>query len=99
MRHLPRHYHGTSVYSLFPFFTPPVMKDNLAKLGTVTQYTDTDGKRPAPLPVPKVVDTVAGIRYVAEHPTAFAQVTVLGRGAQLLAQDDVLLLADKDTAP
>ena len=38
MRHLPRHYAGNSVYSMFPFFTPAVMKTNLTTLGIADQY-------------------------------------------------------------
>lgn len=71
MRHLPRHYPGDSVYSLFPFFTPAVMKENLTKLKLVDQYTGMDGKRPQPLPVPKVVDTIAGLKYVLADPKTF----------------------------
>lgn len=60
-RHLPRHYPPDNVYALFPFFTPDVTKGNLTKLGIADKYTFN---RPVPQPIPKVVDTIAGIRYV-----------------------------------
>ena len=60
-RHLPRHYPANSAYALFPFFTPPTTKDNLTKLGVANKY---DFARPKPQPIPKVVDTISGIRYV-----------------------------------
>ena len=61
MRHLPRHYPATSVYALFPFFTPETTKENLANLKIAEKY---DFARPKPLPIPKVVDTLQGIRTV-----------------------------------
>ncbi|THH01371.1 hypothetical protein EW026_g1293 [Hermanssonia centrifuga] len=60
-RHLPRHYPATSVYGLFPFFIPSETKKNLTKLKVADQY---DFSRPKPKPIPKVVDTIAGIRHV-----------------------------------
>ena len=36
-------------------------KNNLTKLGIVDKY---DLERPKPQPIPKVVDTISGIRYV-----------------------------------
>ena len=67
-RHLPRHYPPNSVYALFPFFTPATTKDNLTKLGVVEKY---DLARPKPQPIPKVVDTISGIRYVFTDFTKF----------------------------
>ena len=78
MRHLPRHYPGDSVYALFPFFTPPTMKANLTKLGLADQYANTDGARPTPLPIPKVVDTLDGIKYVFARPGQYANTYVKG---------------------
>ncbi|GJJ14559.1 hypothetical protein Clacol_008824 [Clathrus columnatus] len=60
-RHLPRHYPADSVYALFPLFTPEITKGNLTKLGIVDKYTFN---RPVPQPIPKIVDTISGIRYV-----------------------------------
>ncbi|CAL1708758.1 unnamed protein product [Somion occarium] len=60
-RHLPRHYPANNVYALFPFFTPEVTRQNLTKLGVADQYSYD---RPKAQPIPKVVDTLAGIRYV-----------------------------------
>jgi linoleate 10R-lipoxygenase len=71
MRHLPRHYPGNSVYSLFPFFTPSVTKQNLTNLGLLSQYADYNGTRPKPQPVPKVVDTIAGIKYIFKDPVRY----------------------------
>lgn len=50
-----------SAYALFPFFTPTVTKENLTRLGIVDQY---DFVRPKPKPIPIVLDTLQGIRYV-----------------------------------
>lgn len=66
-RHLPRHYPGNSVYGLYPFFTPTVTKSNLTNLekkGIIASISDYKFERPKALPIPKVVDTLAGIRYV-----------------------------------
>lgn len=71
MRHLPRHYSGNSTYSLFPFYTPAAMKDNLTKLGIAGQYSGLDGKRPQPQPIPKVVDTIEGLVYVLADPEKY----------------------------
>ncbi|KAI0081382.1 heme peroxidase [Panus rudis PR-1116 ss-1] len=61
LRHLPRHYPANSAYALFPFFTPEVTRQNLTKLGIADQYLFD---RPQAQPIPKVVDTLTGIRYV-----------------------------------
>lgn len=71
MRHLPRHYPGDSIYSLFPFFTPAIMKTNLTNLGIADQYSGLDGKRPQAQPVPKVVDTIEGLKYVLADSKTF----------------------------
>ncbi|KIJ45873.1 hypothetical protein M422DRAFT_226935 [Sphaerobolus stellatus SS14] len=60
-RHLPRHYPANSAYGLFPFFVPDETKNNLTKLGVADNY---DFARPKPQPVPKVLRTLTGIRYV-----------------------------------
>lgn len=67
-RHLPRHYPANSVYALYPFFTPEVTRQNLTKLGTVQNYSFD---RPKPQPIPKIVDTLTGIRYVFGDPTKY----------------------------
>ncbi|KAK7695140.1 hypothetical protein QCA50_002330 [Cerrena zonata] len=69
LRHLPRHYPANSVYSLFPFFTPDTAEKILKKLGVVEKY---ELKRPnRVIPIPKVVDTMTGIRYVFGNPDKF----------------------------
>ena len=67
-RHLPRHYPANSIYALFPFSTPTTTKKNLENLGIVDQYLLP---RPKPRPIPKVVDTLTGIRYVFNDPIKF----------------------------
>ena len=67
-RHLPRHYPANSVYGLFPFFTPDTNKKTLQKLGIADKY---DFNRPKPVPIPKVVDTIPGIRRVFEDSVTF----------------------------
>lgn len=94
MRHLPRHYPGNSVYSLYPFFTPSVTRQNLTRLGIFDQYTDYDGKRPTPQPVPRIVDTVAGIQYVLKNPKKYSNpytkdmATITGGYESLLSFDE-----------
>lgn len=61
MRHLPRHYPGDSIYSLFPFFTPAQTQQNLAK-HKITEMYALD--RPKAMPRPKVVDSLSGVRAV-----------------------------------
>ncbi|TCD62866.1 hypothetical protein EIP91_006272 [Steccherinum ochraceum] len=78
-RHLPRHYPANSVYALYPFFTPEVTRQNLTKLGIAEKY---DFNRPKPQPIPKVVDTLTGIRYVFNDSTKFK--TVYGDDMRLL---------------
>ncbi len=73
-RHLPRHYPDNSAYGLFPFFTPAVTKTNLANLakkGIIKSIDDYSFDRPKALPIPKVVDTLTGIRYVFNDYTKF----------------------------
>ncbi|EJC98652.1 heme peroxidase [Fomitiporia mediterranea MF3/22] len=70
MRHLPRHYPADNVYGLFPFFTPDVTKQNLAKLGIADKYKYN---RPVATPVPKVLNTLMGIRYVFNDSKKFKQ--------------------------
>lgn len=96
MRHLPRHYPGNSIYSLFPFFTPSVMKENLDKLHLLSQYTDVEGKRPSALPIPKVVDTIDGIRYVFKDPAKYK--TTYAHDMKLLTQGYGFMLSDDDRA-
>ena len=50
-----------NVYGLFPFFIPEVTKQNLTKLGIADKYKYN---RPIATPVPKVLNTLTGIRYV-----------------------------------
>ena len=95
MRHLPRHYPGDSVYALFPFFTPAVMRDNLQRLGTEGQYSGLDGRRPAPAPVPAVVDTIAGIDFVMRDPATFG--TTYARDMKRLTQGYGFVLVFDET--
>ncbi|KAI5117535.1 hypothetical protein M0805_004768 [Coniferiporia weirii] len=60
-RHLPRHYPANNVYALFPFFIPSETEKNLKNLGIVANY---DLTRPKATPIPKVLNTLTGIRYV-----------------------------------
>ncbi|GJE97837.1 heme peroxidase [Phanerochaete sordida] len=94
MRHLPRHYPGDSVYSLFPFFTPEIMKTNLAKLKIVQNYSGMDGKRPQPLPVPTVVDTIKGLECIFKNPSTFT--APFKRDMKLLAQNHGFFLMFDD---
>ncbi|EKM48647.1 uncharacterized protein PHACADRAFT_214715 [Phanerochaete carnosa HHB-10118-sp] len=85
MRHLPRHYPGDNIYSLFPFYTPAAMKENLARLGIADQYSGLDGRRPQVLPVPKVVDTIEGLVHVLADADKFG--TPYTRNMKLLTED------------
>ena len=80
-RHLPRHYPANSVYGLYPFSIPDVTRKNLTKLGIAGQY---NFDRPKAQPIPKVVDTLQGIRYVFNDPIKYN--TIYG--------DDMRLLTD-----
>ncbi|KIL59186.1 hypothetical protein M378DRAFT_27110 [Amanita muscaria Koide BX008] len=71
MRHLHRHYPYNSVYGCFPFLTPLKVKDNLTKQGIADRYTF---ERPAPAPVPKVLDDFVAIRHVVNNPDIFPPV-------------------------
>lgn len=58
------------MYGLFPFFIPEVTHQNLTKLGIVDKY---DFARPVAQPIPKVLNTLTGIRYVFNDSTKFNQ--------------------------
>ncbi|KAH8099451.1 heme peroxidase [Cristinia sonorae] len=90
-RHLPRHYPANSVYALYPFFTPEVTRKNLTKLGIVEKYSFD---RPKALPIPKVVDTVAGIKYVFNDSTKFK--TTYGDDMRLLTRNYGFFLVFED---
>ena len=47
------------------------MKDSLTHLEIVDQYTFT---RPVATPIPKILNTFTGIRYVFNNPTSFTTV-------------------------
>ncbi|KAG5638617.1 hypothetical protein H0H81_011507 [Sphagnurus paluster] len=68
IRHLPRHYPFDSVYSLFPFFTPPKMKTSLTKQKLQARY---NFERPVPIPQAKILNTFTGIKYVFSDPSRF----------------------------
>lgn len=92
-RHLPRHYPANSVYALFPFFTPETTKKNLERLGIVGQpgYAFS---RPKAQPIPKVVDTLTGIRYVFNDSTKF--VTTYGDDMRMLTEGYGFFLVFED---
>lgn len=60
-RHLPRHYTGNSAWALFPFSTPETTRNNLTRLRLADKYSF---ERPTAQPIPKVVDTIQGIKAV-----------------------------------
>ncbi|KAF8595652.1 heme peroxidase, partial [Ceratobasidium sp. AG-I] len=68
MRTLPRHYPYNSAYSLFPFFTPSVTQQNLAKLNIAENYSFA---RPRETPVPKPLNTFTAIRQVSSDINKF----------------------------
>jgi len=70
-RHLPRHYPFNSTYTCFPFFTPQKMEASLTVQNIVKRYTFT---RPKAAPVPKVLNTFAGIKHVFDDPANFKTV-------------------------
>ncbi|KAF8879290.1 heme peroxidase [Infundibulicybe gibba] len=98
MRHLPRHYPFNSTYGCFPFFTPQKMKDSLTRQGIVDRYTFT---RPVTTPIPKVLNTFAGIKYVFNDPTRFHNVydmKGLGDGYGFILSFDEATKHDADKA-
>ncbi|KAF4623505.1 hypothetical protein D9613_002388 [Agrocybe pediades] len=85
MRHLPRHYPWNSVYSLYPFFTPAHMKKSLTKQGIQDKYTFD---LPIPQPVPKILNTLTGIRNVFNDSTKFNVIyEKFGYGSILMFDD------------
>ncbi|KZT00985.1 heme peroxidase [Laetiporus sulphureus 93-53] len=99
-RHLPRHYPANSVYALFPFFTPEITKTNLTKLGIADKY---DYSRPVAQPIPKVLNTLTGIRHVFADPTKYIQIytrdmTMLTRGYGFMLVFDEREKHDRDRA-
>jgi linoleate 10R-lipoxygenase len=100
-RHLPRHYPADNVYGLFPFFTPATTKQNLTDLGIVDKYKFN---RPTALPIPKVVDTIQGIRNVFNDSVTFKttyptmQLLTEGYGFFLTFDSEKKQQHDKDKA-
>lgn len=99
-RHLPRHYPANSVYALFPFFIPAATHQNLTKLGLVDKYAF---ERPVAQPVPKVLNTLTGIRHVFADPSKFVQIytddmKALTRGYGFMLVFDQPAKHDKDRA-
>ncbi|KAJ6487073.1 heme peroxidase [Mycena vitilis] len=97
-RHLPRHYPYNSVYTTFPFFTPTKMKQSLTTQGIAANYTFD---RPSPAPVPKVLNTFTGIKYVFNDPTRFPTVydmSGLGNGYGFMLTFDQAAKHDPDRA-
>lgn len=99
-RHLPRHYPANNVYGLFPFSVPAATKDNLTKLGIADKY---DYTRPVPQPVPKVLNTLTGIRHVFSDSTKYIQtytkdMTMLTRNYGFMLVFDEQAKHDRDLA-
>ncbi|KAL4246542.1 hypothetical protein ABKN59_008749 [Abortiporus biennis] len=97
-RHLPRHYTYNSVYGLFPFFTPDTTRKNLTNLanqGIIKSVDTYFFDRPPIEPIPKLVDTLQGIRYVTGDNNKFK--TVTGDNMKLCTQGygNVLTFDDK----
>ncbi|PPQ85481.1 hypothetical protein CVT25_006638 [Psilocybe cyanescens] len=85
LRHLPRHYPWNSVYALFSFFTPPHMQTSLTRQGLQDKYSFN---HPATLPVPKVLNTLTGIRTVFSDPARFKVIyEKFGYGSILMFDD------------
>ena len=61
------------------------MKENLTNLKIADQYSGMDGKRPQPLPVPKVVDTIEGLVHVLADPKTYG--STYTRDMKLLTQN------------
>ena len=72
------------------------MRGNLKKMKVLCQYTNTDGKRPKAIPVPKVVDTIDGIRYVFKDPVKFK--TTYAYDMKLLTDNYGFMLSDDNKA-
>ncbi|KAG6916804.1 hypothetical protein DXG01_005269 [Tephrocybe rancida] len=86
LRHLPRHFPWNSVYSLYPFFTPEKMKESLTHQKLDKKYTFD---HPKALPVPKVLNTFAGIKTVFNDPTSFKTIyEKYGYGSILMFDDN-----------
>ncbi|KAG6917742.1 hypothetical protein DXG01_001280 [Tephrocybe rancida] len=86
LRHLPRHFPWNSVYSLYPFFTPEKMKESLTHQKLDKKYTFD---HPKTLPVPKVLNTFAGIKTVFNDPTNFKTIyEKYGYGSILMFDDN-----------
>ncbi|KAJ6476780.1 heme peroxidase [Mycena vitilis] len=98
MRHLPRHYPYNSVYGCFPFFTPTKMKKSLTAQGIAANYTFD---RPSPAPVPKVLNTFTGIKYVFNDSARFHTVydlSGLGNGYGFMLSFEQAAKHDPDHA-
>ncbi|KDR73404.1 hypothetical protein GALMADRAFT_142500 [Galerina marginata CBS 339.88] len=68
LRNVPRHFPWNSVYSLFPFFTPPHMQTSLTRQGLQAKY---DFDAPKTIPVPIVLNTLTGIKTVFSDSSRF----------------------------
>ena len=63
-------------------------------VSVVDQYANVNGDRPKALPIPKVVDTIAGIRYVFQRPTQYVNTYV--RGMALVTEGYGFMLSFDD---
>ncbi|PPQ84052.1 hypothetical protein CVT26_013955, partial [Gymnopilus dilepis] len=94
MRNLPRHFPWNSVYSLYAFFTPDHMKQSLTRQGLQDKYTFD---LPKALPVPKVLNTLTGIKTVFSDPHCYKVIyEKFGYGSMLMFDDAAQ--HDKDKA-
>jgi hypothetical protein len=94
LRNLPRHFPWNSVYSLFPFFTPSHMTTSLTRQGLQAKY---DFNPPATIPVPKVFNTLTGIKTIFSDPSRFKVIyEKFGYGSMLMFDD--VAQHDKDKA-
>ena len=87
-----------SVYTCFPFFTPQKMKTSLSRLQLVDQYTFT---RPIATPIPKILNTFTGIKYVFNSPLIFPtayDMSGLGNGYGFMLVFDGATKHDADKA-
>ncbi|KAJ1306560.1 hypothetical protein OPQ81_007561 [Rhizoctonia solani] len=68
MRGLPEHYTFNSVYALFPFMTPQIMKTHLEELGIADQY---DFKRPGEARHIVGINSYKAVREVLGNPKTY----------------------------
>ncbi|CUA76356.1 prostaglandin-endoperoxide synthase 2 [Rhizoctonia solani] len=92
MRSLPRHYPHNSAYSMFPFFTPSATKENLTRLKLADKYTF---ERPVATPIPKVINSVSGIRYIHSNISKYTSLHGLKMGYVTYPKGALLVLDEE----